>query len=132
MNRLEATVTAIECVDDITVIAFDAASMPMRMMALGLTAPLEVGSKVLLGVKASNISLAKGLKGMLSTSNQLDATIEAIKNGTLLCSVKLSIGPFLLESIITRASSERMQLQQGDTVTALIKSSELSIVEVLS
>ena len=132
MNRMEATVTAIENVDNITVVSFDAASMPMRMMALGLTVPLEVGTQVLLGVKASNISLAKDLGGMLSTSNQLNATIEAINNGTLLCSVKLRIGPFFLESIITRASSERMQLQEGDTVTALIKSSELSIVEVVS
>ncbi|WP_200764022.1 TOBE domain-containing protein [Nitrosophilus alvini] len=82
-----------------------------------------------LGVKATNIALAKNLDGQLSISNQLTCTIEQINNGELLSSVKLRIGSHLIESIITRESSLRMNLKTGDIVVALIKASELSIIE---
>ncbi|MCJ7766073.1 MAG: TOBE domain-containing protein, partial [Thiovulaceae bacterium] len=59
-------------------------------------------------------------------------TIERIDMGELLCSIKFYFSGHLLESIITGDSALRMQLAVGDTVVALIKSSELSILEVLA
>jgi len=132
MNCLKASVTEIKSVDNLTVIAFEAFGQPMRMMALGLGMPLEIGQEVVLGVKATNIALAKELKGVLSTSNVLECKIESIDDGELLSSVKLSLGDRIFESIITRDSSSRMDLKKGDEVQALIKASEVSILEVLS
>ncbi len=129
MNRINAIITAIESFENITIVNFEAAGQPMRMMALELNKSLVVGSKVTLGVKASHIALAKELKGQLSISNQLSATIENVTNGKLLSSIKLSFGDHLLESIITRISAEEMDLRIGEKVIALIKSSELSILE---
>lgn len=131
MNQIQATVSAIERMDDLSIVTFDAEGQMMRMMALGLELPLAEGSSVLLGAKAANIALAKSFEGMLSTSNQLDARIESMQMGKLLCSLRLRIGTSLLESITTRASAIRMGLEVGDQVVALIKASELSIVEVL-
>lgn len=130
MNRIIASVTAIKSVDNITVVSFESNGQPMRMMALELDKTLTPGSRVTLGVKASNISLAKAFEGMLSISNRLDVTVEEVKNGALLCSVKLRFGDALLESVITRESSQRMDLKAGDRVTALIKASELSVLEM--
>ena len=130
MNQIPAIVTAIESMDDLTIVTFEAEGQTMRMMGLGLTLPIVVGSPVLLAAKASNIALAKELKGMLSTSNQLDAVIESVKMGEMLCSVKVRVGSVLLESITTRASALRMDLKVADSVSALIKASELSIVKV--
>jgi molybdopterin-binding protein len=132
MNRIHASVTAITSVDNITIVSFDACGEPMRMMALELDKTLEPDANVVLGVKASGISLAKQVEGQLSISNRLDVTVEAVNNGALLCSVKLRLGDILLESIITRESSLRMDLQPGDRVTALIKASELSVLEMHS
>jgi molybdopterin-binding protein len=131
MNRIPATITAIKAHDGITVISFTAAEQPMRMMALEIDDSLKRGSEVILGVKASNIALAKNPVGLMSISNRLDVTIEHINNGALLSSVKFRLGDTLIESVITLDSSHRMNLQQGDTVVALIKSSELSILEKL-
>ncbi len=128
MNKIDAIVTAIEDFENITIVNFEAAGQPMRMMALELNKSLVVGSKVTLGVKASHIALAKELKGQLSISNQLSTTIESVTNGKLLSSVKLSFGGHLLESIITRISAQEMDLRTGERVIALIKSSELSIL----
>jgi len=130
MNRIDATVTAIESFENITIVSFEAAGQPMRMMALELNSRLGIGSKVTLGVKASNISIAKEMSSMVSISNQLSVTIESVNNGRLLSSIKFSFAGSLIESIITRESALRMNLQAGLKIIALIKSSELSILEI--
>jgi len=131
MNRISAKVTAIESVDSVSIVAFEAAGQPMRMMSLELDGTLAPGAAVTLGVKASSIALAKAFEGELSISNRLEMTVESVTEGQLLCSVKLRFGEALLESIITRESAQRLHLQVGDTVTALIKASDVSILETV-
>ena len=131
MNQIAATITDIQSVDAITIVSFEAAGQAMRMMALELNDTLGVGSKVILGVKATNIALAKERVETISISNQLEVTIEGINMGALLCSVTFNFSDQLWESIITRESALTMQLDVGDKIVALVKSSELSIVEIL-
>ncbi len=130
MNILEARVSNIEHADGISIVSFESSATQLRMMSLGLNTPIKTGSEVLLGVKASSIALAKDFTGELSTSNQLVCRIVSVENGTLLCSVKLLFQKYTIESIITKSSSLKMNLKEGDEVIALIKSSELSIVKV--
>jgi molybdopterin-binding protein len=82
--------------------------------------------------KPTSHALAKQLVGEVSYTNLIPATIREIKQGRLLSSIELDAEGYRLESIITRGSAERMQLQVGEAVTMLIKASELSIVEVVS
>ena len=130
MNRIEARITHIEQTDNITILSFDAQGRAMRMMALGLNLPVRNGTAVILGFKASHVALAKALNGSLSISNRLDAVIESVETGALLCSVRLRVGLTSIESIITRESAEHMGLRAGDSVTALIKASDVSIVGI--
>jgi len=130
VNRIPAVVTAVESVDGITIVSFEAEGTPMRMMALEMAERVTVGMGVILGVRASGIALATSLEGNLSISNRLDVTVASVTNGQLLSSVKVRFGAEVMESIITRESSQRMALQPGDRVTALIKSSDLSILEL--
>ncbi len=129
MNRIEAEITAVETHEGITIVSFEAVGQPLRMMALELDGTLRVGSKVVLGAKASNIALAKGAVEMLSISNCLDTVVESVEKGVLLCSVKLRFGDARLISVITRDSCKRIDIQPGDRLTALIKASELSVLE---
>jgi len=131
MNRIQAQVTAIKSEQNITIVTFYAAEEVMRMMALELDSKIVVGTKVVLGVKATSITLAKGLSGEVSSSNQLKVYVDRIVTGALLCSVRFSFAGTSLESVITRASAERMSLKEGDAITALVKSSDLSLLEVL-
>ena len=103
----------------------------MQMMALELNEALVVGSKVTLGVKATNIALAKERVETISISNQLAVTIERLNMGSLLCSVIFAFEGQTWESVITRGSALKMELEVGSKAVALIKSSELSIVELL-
>ena len=131
MNHISAIITDIKTSENISIVSFEANGNPMKMMALGLAKPIEVGSKVILGVKASNIAIAKEFSGNLSISNHLHVNIAKINNGDLLCAVFFRFGEHLLESIITRDSADAMGLHVKENIIALIKSSELSIIEVV-
>jgi molybdopterin-binding protein len=132
MSKLIATIKKINNIDNLNIVEFEFLGTTLKMMSLDLSSNIQIGKKVRLSVKPSNISIAKNFTGEISLSNQLVAIIQNIENGKLLSSVSLKISDFLLESIITVDSSKRMNLQIGDEVKILIKASNLSIEEVLN
>ncbi|MGB0990810.1 MAG: TOBE domain-containing protein, partial [Halarcobacter sp.] len=85
-----------------------------------------------LSINASHIAIGKDLKGDISLSNIFNCVIKELDKGQLLSSLKLSINDDYLTSIITTNSVNRMNLQVGDKVQALVKASEISIKEVIS
>lgn len=130
MNKIKARVTDIKSMDNLNIVAFEAGEHSMQMMALGLNIPIKIGSSVILGVKASNVSIAKNMPTMISISNQLSCIVEELHKGELLCSVKLRFNNAIIESVITMKSLLKMNIKVGDNIIALIKASELSILEV--
>lgn len=132
MSKLIATIKKINSIDNLNIVEFDFLGNSLKMMSLGLNSNIQIGKKVQLSVKPTNISIAKNFTGEISLSNQLVAIIQNIENGELLSSISLKIDDFLLESIITVESSKRMNLQISDEVIILIKASNLSIEEVLN
>ena len=132
MSQLVATIKKINSIDNLNIVEFDFHGLTLKMMSLDLNTDVQVGKKVKLSVKPTNISIAKNLIGEISLSNQIVATIENLENGQLLSSVSLKVHNTLLESIIIVDSSKRMNLQIGESVTILIKASNLSIAEVLN
>ena len=132
MSKLIATIKKINSIDNLNIVEFEFLGTTLKMMSLDLGSNIQIGKKVRLSVKPSNISIAKNFTGEISLSNQLVAIIQNIENGKLLSSISLKISDFLLESIITVDSSKRMNLQIGDEVKILIKASNLSIEEVLN
>ena len=132
MSQLVATIKKINSIDNLNIVEFDFHGLTLKMMSLDLNANVQVGKKVKLSIKPTNISIAKNLIGEISLSNQIVATIENLENGQLLSSISLKVHNTILESIITVDSSKRMNLQIGESVTILIKASNLSIAEVLN
>ena len=135
MNRFQATITQIESEGSLHIVTFDFEGTQLQMMSLELGAEVRVGCVVILTIKSTYIALAKtsatSFADSVSYTNLIPATIVKIKQGKLLSSIALDAGGYRLESIITRSSSERMKLVAGETMTMLIKASELSIAEVL-
>lgn len=66
----------------------------------------------------------------LSGRNQLVGRIVEIKIEGLLAQVKLSIGGQIINSIITAEAAREMQLAVGETVAALVKSTEVMVLRV--
>lgn len=63
----------------------------------------------------------------LSARNRLVGTIEEISMGGVMAHVVVRVGNNRVESVITRKSAEEMNLKKGDTVTAVIKSTEVML-----
>jgi molybdopterin-binding protein len=64
---------------------------------------------------------------MLSARNQFAGTVKSVKLGNVMAEVVVTVGDLEIVSAITRASAESLNLQPGDRVKAIIKSTEVLI-----
>ncbi len=64
----------------------------------------------------------------ISARNHLRGTVQDIVLGTVTAKVTVKVGDNTIESVITRQSVEEMGIKTGDTVTALIKSTEVMLM----
>ncbi len=63
----------------------------------------------------------------LSARNRLEGKITELRLGGVMAHVVVRVGDNLIESVITRRSAEEMSLKVGDTVSAIIKSTEVML-----
>ncbi len=61
----------------------------------------------------------------LSARNRIIGKIEELHVGDIMAHVVVRAGETIIESVITRRSAEEMKLKVGDTVGAIIKSTEV-------
>ncbi len=115
-----ARVKDIKTIDSLNIVEFDFNNITLKMMSLELHKEVKLESKVKLLVKPSNVIISKNYIEDISLSNQTLAKIVAIENGELLSSISLEIGDTTFESIITKESSKRLDLQEGNIVNILI------------
>lgn len=63
----------------------------------------------------------------LSARNHLRGVIEEVQLGDVLAHITVRVGDSIIESVITRRSAEEMKLAVGETVTAVVKATEVMI-----
>jgi molybdopterin-binding protein len=63
----------------------------------------------------------------LSARNQLRGQIKEMNLDTVMAHVVVQVGENEIESVITRRSADEMNLQPGDAVTVVIKSTEVML-----
>ncbi len=132
MNKMRAKITDIKSVQNLNIVNFIFNNQTLSMVSLELSQDIKVGSEVYISAKATHIAIAKNFSGEISYSNQVKAKIISVNNGEILSSIIVNIGKTEIESVITASSSKRMKLEVNDEITLLIKSTELSISEVIS
>jgi molybdopterin-binding protein len=76
----------------------------------------------------ANVSGARIAAMKISARNQLRGTVEEIVRGVITAKVSVRVGENLIESVITLQSVDEMGIKNGDTVTALIKSTEVLLM----
>ncbi len=64
---------------------------------------------------------------MLSARNQFKGTVKSVKLGNVMAEVVVAVGNLEIVSVITRSSADRLGLKVGDSITAVIKSTEVLI-----
>lgn len=132
MSSLIATVVSVESHESLHRVQCECSGTTFSFMTLELPHNMAPGKRVKLIIKPSQVGIGKNICGELSFSNLLDATILSIEHGKMLCRLMLKVNEgCVLESIITQKSVERMQLKEGIEVVAIIKGSEVGIIEVM-
>jgi molybdopterin-binding protein len=63
----------------------------------------------------------------ISARNHLVGKITELQLGDIMAHVTVEVGSHIVESVITRRSAEEMSLKVGDTVAAVIKSTEVML-----
>ncbi len=63
----------------------------------------------------------------LSARNHLVGKVEEVIPGNVMAHVTVRVDENIIESVITRRSAEEMKLKVGDTVAAVIKSTEVML-----
>jgi len=63
----------------------------------------------------------------LSARNQLTGKVVELQLGSVMAHVVVRAGKNLIESVITKRSAVEMKLKVGDTVSAVIKSTEVML-----
>lgn len=63
----------------------------------------------------------------LSARNRLEGKIVELQLGGVMAHVVIRAGQNLIESVITKRSAVEMNLKVGDTVSAVIKSTEVML-----
>ncbi len=64
----------------------------------------------------------------ISARNMLEGTVENVDLGAVMASIKIKVeSPGVVTAIITKESAEKLGLKKGDTVTAIIKSTEVMV-----
>jgi molybdate transport system regulatory protein len=89
---------------------------------------LAEGQEVTVLVKSTEVAVATGPLPGISIRNRLAGTVTAVEHGAVMTTVKIAVdgGPDLTAAI-TKDGAQELALAEGDSVTALFKSTEVSI-----
>ncbi|NNN30426.1 TOBE domain-containing protein [Streptomyces sp. S3(2020)] len=88
---------------------------------------LAEGSTVRTLVKATEVSLATGSVEGLSIRNRLAGTVREVATGAAMASVRVAVDGAELTAAITKDAVTDLGLAEGSAVTALFKSTEVSL-----
>ena len=66
----------------------------------------------------------------LSARNRLEGKVVEMEAGGVMVHVVVAVGKNRIESVITKRSADEMKLKVGDTVSAVIKSTEVMLEKV--
>jgi len=133
MNKLRGRIIGIESNDHLSLVDVEVSGDHFSATLLETpedAAYLKVGNAVDVLFKETEVSLAKGLSGLISLRNRFVTTVKSVRSGVILSEVVLDYRGQSMSSIITTRSIKRLDIKPGDEVEALVKANELTLMEV--
>lgn len=130
MNIVNGIISGIESHEGISLIKVNAATVVFSSIVLDTPETsdyLKIGNSVKVIFKETEVMISKDLNPNLSIQNKLLCRIDSIQNGVILSQINLVYESQTIKSVITRNACEQLQLQENDTVLALIKTNEVSL-----
>ena len=125
MNKIQAVITGIDSSGNLHRVSLAAGDEVFTAITLELGKDYTVGASVEIHFKSAHVALAKNVAGEVSIANRVKATVLELQRGKLLTDILLgsNVGEFY--ALTTTEAVARMDISPGDTVTALMKASDL-------
>ena len=132
MNKLPGIITRIQQSGAILLIDLEVDGQ--RFSALLIEAAtsqhwLCEGNAIDLVFKETEVSLAKGLAGKISTRNRMMCSVIGLERGGLLSRVNLRFLNYTIVSAITTRALDSLQIKIGEEIEALVKSNEIALMQ---
>jgi molybdate transport system regulatory protein len=86
---------------------------------------LSDGDSITVLIKGTDVMLAKSFSGMISARNRVSGIVKQIIEGDVVSKVFVESQEEMLHAIITNTSLKEMDINEGDEITAIVKSTEL-------
>lgn len=134
MNVLRGVVQALAPSGNLTLVGVDVCDVAFAAIVIGNPETmdyLQIGGPVEVLFNESEVSLGKNIGGHFSQNNQIDCAVIDLTKGEIFTRVGLMFHGQHITSLITSASANRLTLQTGDRVTALIKSNEVFLKQCI-
>ena len=130
-NQLPGTVTAVTPGEAMATVKVRLGGGQDLTAAITLDAVKDLGlaegSAVTALVKSTEVSLATGAINGLSIRNRLPGTVTDVASGAAMATVKVTVDGGELTAAITKDAAAELGLATGTAVTALFKSTEVSL-----
>lgn len=131
MNKLQCVVASVSKSDMLTKIDMVCDDVALTAFTIDIDCKSNcVDKKVTVLFKESEVSIAKNFVGEISLQNRFTCKIQNIQEGELLAQLRLSFLNYQIDSIISMKSVKTMDLQVGDNVMALVKSTEMIVMDI--
>jgi len=136
MNQLSGTISAIEAQGSVAIVDVSAGVLNLTATLIGSPEQLAgwgCGQMVKMAFKETEVALAKNLQGQISLRNRLPGRITAVEWGQVLTRVRIALdqmGGVEISSVITTRSAKKLSVAVGDVIEGLVKSNEMSILEI--
>ena len=133
MNRIRGKITEIETDGNISLVTIEAEETCFSSTVIDTTESasyLNAGSDIYMVFKETEMAIGKNLLGGLSLRNRFAATITTIELGKVLAKVEIDFKGHRLHSIITAQSARNLDLKIGDQVEGIVKTTEISLMEI--
>ena len=128
MNCLKGHITDIKSKKHLSLVRIQVGTVEFKSIVIDTPDTsdyLKVGSEVKVLFKESETVLARDLKGNISLQNRIEGRVTAVDKGHLMSYVQLDCDGNKVSSVITSLSVERLGIEVGIEVTALIKTNEI-------
>jgi molybdate transport system regulatory protein len=130
MNKLAGKIAGIQSSTAMSMVEVDAGGALFSALVLetpDTAAYLKPGSSVEVIFKETEVSIAKGLSGLISIRNRFYARIAQLEEHSILTTVRLAYKGMEIVSIISTSSARRLNLNINDEVEWLVKTNEVSL-----
>ena len=130
MNIFKGKITFIKASGSLSLVEVDVDGVFFKSIIIetpDTAAWLVNGHEINVIFKETEVVIGKGLQHTVSMQNKIPGEIFQIDNGALLSKITIGTTVGKIVAIITYNAVQQMQLEVGETITAMIKTNEIML-----